>query len=79
MAAITINLDEAEKGLIERAAPLRGVSVEEYARTIALAQARAEAHSADLASEAMSPKERIAFWNALARPAPLAARRSSEN
>jgi uncharacterized protein (DUF1778 family) len=52
------------------AAVLRGISVSEYVRRVATAQARKEI-AADHQTIALTPDEQLAFWNALAAPVKL--------
>ncbi len=53
------------------AARLRGISLSDYVRTVAVPQARREVRTAREQTIALTPEEQLAFWKALAEPPKL--------
>ncbi|WP_205678992.1 type II toxin -antitoxin system TacA 1-like antitoxin [Aquisphaera insulae] len=68
---MVVRLDEDSKRCLLEAARLRGISPSDYVHAVAVAQARREVAAAREQTLAMTPEEQLAFWNALADPAPL--------
>jgi uncharacterized protein (DUF1778 family) len=60
-----VRLDADSKACLTRAAELRRISVSDYIRIVALAQARREVDAAGEQTLRLLPDEQIAFWNAL--------------
>ncbi|MBP3959720.1 DUF1778 domain-containing protein [Gemmata sp. G18] len=70
---LMVRLDEESKGVLTRAAELRGISVSDYVRQVTVAQARKEVTAAHEQTIAMTPDEQLAFWTALSTPVKLTA------
>lgn len=70
-STLMVRLDEESKNLLKRAAELRGMSVSDYVRTVAVPQARREVQGAEKYVIVMTPDEQLAFWNALNNPPKL--------
>jgi uncharacterized protein (DUF1778 family) len=68
---LVVRLDPASKTCLVQAAELRGISVSDYVREVAVAQARREVLSAQEGTIALTPDEQLAFWKALTAPAKL--------
>lgn len=66
---LMVRLDEESKAALAGAAGLRRVSVSDYVRLVAVAQARREVEAAGERVIALSPEEQLAFWEALHQPA----------
>jgi uncharacterized protein (DUF1778 family) len=66
-----VRLDPGSKTVLKEAAELRGISVSDYVRTVTVAQARHEVHSAREHVLALTADEQLAFWKALQEPRPL--------
>jgi uncharacterized protein (DUF1778 family) len=66
-------IDRKSKSALSRAAALRGISVSDYVRTVAVAQAHREIRAARDRIIALTPEEQLAFCNALSKPAKLTA------
>ena len=62
---LTVRLDDQSKTYLTQAAELRHMSVSEYVRTVAVAQARREVLAARDQVIALTPDEQLAFWKAL--------------
>jgi uncharacterized protein (DUF1778 family) len=62
---LMVRLDAESKACLALAAELRRISVSDYIRFVALAQARREIDAATEQTIRLSPEEQIAFWNAL--------------
>jgi uncharacterized protein (DUF1778 family) len=62
---VIVRLDDESKACLSEAAGLRGISVSDYVRTVAVAQARREALAARESFIALSPEGQLAFWKAL--------------
>jgi len=60
-------MDEESKALLTAAAELRQISVSDYVRSVMVSQATRELAAAESKSIAMTPEERLQFWNALAK------------
>jgi uncharacterized protein (DUF1778 family) len=60
-----VHLDAESRECVARAAELRRVSVSDYVRVVALAQARRDVHATSNQRIHLSPDEQVAFWNAL--------------
>ena len=69
-----IRIDRPSKRVIVRAALLRGVSASDYVRSVVLTQAHREVAEAHSRTIALSPKDQLAFFRALERPASLTSR-----
>ena len=69
-----VRVDRSSKGVIARAARLRGVSASDYVRMVVLAEARHEIERARAHSITLSAEEQLAFWRALERPVSLTPR-----
>jgi uncharacterized protein (DUF1778 family) len=63
--SLLVRLDEESETLLTRAAELRGISVSEYVRQVAIAQARREVRAAEEQIITLSPEAQLAFWTAL--------------
>jgi uncharacterized protein (DUF1778 family) len=70
---LMVRLDEKSKACLTRAAQLRRVSVSDYVRTVAVAQARKEVAAAGQQTIALTPDEQLEFWKALQQPVRLTA------
>src|SRR5690242_6907942 len=70
-SSLTVRLDEESKASLVQAAALRGISVSDYVRAVAVAQARNEMAAAREQTTAMTLEEPLAFWTALSKPAEL--------
>jgi uncharacterized protein (DUF1778 family) len=70
---VMVRLDEESQSVLARAAELRGISVSDYVRIVAVAQARKEVVAAGEQVIALTPDEQLAFWTALSQPAKLTA------
>lgn len=68
---LAVQLDTDSQAALVRAAELRGLSVSDYIRVVAVAQARREVEAAASRTIVMTPEEQLAFWNALNRPVEL--------
>jgi uncharacterized protein (DUF1778 family) len=68
---LMVRLDTDSKGVLARAAELRGISVSDYVRQVTVAQARKEVEAAAGQTIAMTPEEQLAFWTALHAPVKL--------
>lgn len=66
-----VRLDLASKDRIARAAALRRLSLADYVRTVALAQARHDIDAAEQRVIALTDAEQLAFWQALNAPPQL--------
>jgi uncharacterized protein (DUF1778 family) len=66
-----VRLDEDSKAALVRAAELRGISVSDYVRLVAVAQARKEVQGEAEQMLVLIPEEQLAFWKALAEPVRL--------
>jgi len=62
---LTVRLDKESRQCLAEAALLRKVSVSDYVRTVAVAQARREVQAAREQVIALTAEEQLAFWNAL--------------
>ena len=69
-----VRVDRSSKGVIARAARLRGVSASDYVRMVVLAEARQEIERARGHSITLSAEEQLAFWRALEGPVSLTPR-----
>jgi uncharacterized protein (DUF1778 family) len=70
-SSLMVRLDANSKGVLARAAALRGISVSDYVRQVTVAQARKEVEAATGQTIALAPEEQLAFWTALNRPVKL--------
>jgi uncharacterized protein (DUF1778 family) len=66
--SLRIRLDHESKEWISRAARLRGLSLSDYVRAVAIPQARREVLAARGQTLVLTPEGQLAFWNALAEP-----------
>ena len=71
---LMIGVDRTSKGIIAKAARLRGVSASDYVRTVVVSEARREVKESQSQTLTLSPQEQLAFWQALHAPAPLTRR-----
>lgn len=62
---LMVRLDAASKAFLAKAAGLRGISVSDYVRTVAVSRARQEVLAARDRTIALTPEEQRAFWEAL--------------
>jgi uncharacterized protein (DUF1778 family) len=62
---LMVRLDEQSKQCLTEAADLRHISVSDYVRTVAVAQARREVDDAREQVVVLTPEEQLSFWNAL--------------
>jgi uncharacterized protein (DUF1778 family) len=69
--ALKIRLDDQSKECLSQAARLRGISLSDYVRTVAVPQARREVLAAREQALALTAEEQLAFWKALAEPPTL--------
>jgi uncharacterized protein (DUF1778 family) len=67
-----IRLDRESKACLAKAAKLRQISLSDYVRTVAVAQARREVQAAREQTITLTPEEQLAFWTALSEPPRLA-------
>lgn len=63
-----VRVDSSSKGVIVRAARLRGVSASDYVRSVVVTQARREVEEARARTILLAPDEQLAFWRALQEP-----------
>ena len=68
---LMVRLDDESKAYLSQAAELRRISVSDYVRTVTVAQARKEVQAAREQTIALTPKEQLAFWEALRKPTKL--------
>jgi uncharacterized protein (DUF1778 family) len=73
-ANLMIRVDTASKGIVTRAAKLRGVSTSDYVREVVVSQARREVGEARTRTLLLSPEDQLAFWRALKEPVALTKR-----
>jgi uncharacterized protein (DUF1778 family) len=71
---LMIRVDRASKGIIAKAARLRGVSTSDYVRTVVVTEARREVKESESQTLTLSPQDQLAFWQALHAPQPLTKR-----
>lgn len=69
-----VRIDRPSKRVIDRAARLRGISANDYARSVVVAHARHELRESRTHTIELTPAEQLAFWAALREPASLTAR-----
>jgi len=62
---LMIRVDRSSKGVITKAARLRGISASDYVRSVVVAQARQEVKDAQSPTISLSAKDQLAFWQAL--------------
>jgi uncharacterized protein (DUF1778 family) len=62
---LLLHLDAESMDCLEQAARLRHISVGDYVKTVAVAQARRELEAACIPTIALTPAEQLAFWKAL--------------
>jgi uncharacterized protein (DUF1778 family) len=72
-----VRVDRASKGIISRAAQLRGVSASDYVRTVVVSQARRDIEEERTRTITLSPEDQLAFWKALSTPASLTRRQKA--
>jgi uncharacterized protein (DUF1778 family) len=68
---LMIRLDAQSKRYLLQAAALRRISVNDYVRTVSVAQARREVEAAREQTVALTPEEQLALWNTLNEPVRL--------
>jgi uncharacterized protein (DUF1778 family) len=68
---LMVRLDAESKQALAAAVELRRISVADYVRIVAVAQARREVASARDQTILLSPDEQLAFWQALNTPSKL--------
>ena len=71
---LMVRMDRPSKGVIARAARLRGVSASDYVRSVVVAHARRELEESRAQTLKLSAAEQLAFWSALREPVSLTAR-----
>jgi uncharacterized protein (DUF1778 family) len=71
---LMVRVDRTSKGIIAKAARLRGVSASDYVRTVVVSEARREVKEFQSQTVTLSPKDQLAFWQALNAAAPLTRR-----
>ena len=62
---LMVRVDQEGKECLSQAAELRGISVSDYVRAVAVAHARREVRAARQQVLALTPEEQLSFWNAL--------------
>lgn len=62
---LMIRVDRSSKGVIAKAARLRGISASDYVRSVVVAQARREVKEAESQTISLSAEDQLAFWLAL--------------
>jgi uncharacterized protein (DUF1778 family) len=72
-----VRVDRTSKGIITRAAQLRGVSASDYVRSVVVSQARRDLEEQRTRTIALSPEDQLAFWNALSAPVSLTRRQKA--
>jgi uncharacterized protein (DUF1778 family) len=70
---LMVRLDKESKAYLSQAAEMHGISLSDYVRTVAVAQARREllASLEQTQTLTLTAEEQLAFWNALAEPPKL--------
>ena len=71
---LIVRVDRSSKGVIARAASLRGISTSDYVRTVVVAQAHREVEETRSRTIKLTPEDQLAFWQALKDPAELTPR-----
>lgn len=71
VSPLNIQLDVESNRALTAAARLRRISVSDYVRSVAVAQARREVASAREQTILLSPDEQLAFWQALNNPSKI--------
>jgi len=71
---LMIRVDHSSKGIIAKAARLRGVSMSDYVRSVVVSQARREVKESQTQTLSLSPEDQLAFWQALSAPPTLTKR-----
>jgi uncharacterized protein (DUF1778 family) len=71
---LMVRVDRTSKGIIAKAARLRGVSASDYVRTVVVSEARREVKEFQSQTVTLSAKDQLAFWQALNASAPLTRR-----
>jgi uncharacterized protein (DUF1778 family) len=71
---LMIRVDSTSKGVIAKAARLRGISASDYVRMVVVSQARREVREAQTQTISLSSEEQLAFWQALHAPVSLTRR-----
>jgi uncharacterized protein (DUF1778 family) len=64
-STIVVSMTKKNKLLLKEAAELRGISVSDFVRLVAVEQARREVEGAKNNVIVMTPDEQLAFWNAI--------------
>ena len=71
---LMIRVDRSSKGIIARAARLRGVSASDYVRSVVVLQARREVKESLSQTISLRPEDQLAFWKALNAPVTITRR-----
>lgn len=62
---LMIRVDRSSKGVIAKAARLRGISASDYVRSVVVTQARREVKEAESQTISLTTEDQLAFWQAL--------------
>jgi len=62
---LMIRVDRASKGVIAKAARLRGISASDYVRSVVVTEARREVKAAESQTISLTAEDQLAFWQAL--------------
>jgi uncharacterized protein (DUF1778 family) len=73
VSPLIISLDEESKRLLTKAAELRRIGVNDYVRTVTVAQARKEVLASREQTISLTPEEQLSFWRALGGTSKLTA------
>ena len=71
---LMIRVDRSSKGIIAKAALIRGVSASDYVRSVVVSQARREVEESLSHTISLSPEDQLAFWQALNAPVTMTRR-----
>jgi uncharacterized protein (DUF1778 family) len=74
---LMVRVDRESKGVITRAAKLRGVSASDYVRSVVVSQARRDIEEQRTRTITMSASAQLAFWQALNAPVSLTRRQKA--
>jgi uncharacterized protein (DUF1778 family) len=69
-----IRVDRSSKGVIAKAARLRGISASDYVRSVVVAQARREVKEAESQTISLTAEDQLAFFQALSADVKLTVR-----
>ena len=74
---LMVRVDRESKGVITRAAKLRGVSASDYVRSVVVSQARRDIEEQRTRTIIMNAQDQLAFWRALNAPVSLTRRQKA--